>query len=256
MSGTAAGTQLTLLDAAGPLDEQALLRRYAYQDGTRTWVRANMIASLDGAATSAGRSGALGGPGDRLVFATLRHLADVVLVGAATVRAEDYGGARQDRAGRRARLARGQAEVPPIAVVTRTAALDPDARLFGDTAVAPLILTCRAAAGSARSRFAGLAEVLDASGADPEHVDCAVALRLLAERGLRRVLTEGGPTLLGQLAAAGLLDELCLTVAPVLAGGDGPRILAGSLPPARLRLRHTLTDTEGYLYLRYAAGRD
>ncbi|MCV7278645.1 pyrimidine reductase family protein [Mycolicibacterium flavescens] len=256
MPDTAAAAQFTVLGPDGaPLDsaDPRLADLYSYPDNLQTcWVRGNMIASVDGGATAGGKSGALGGTGDRAVFEQMRHCADVILVGAATVRTENYSGAQVPVAQRGIRQARGQAEVPPIAVITGSGRLDPDARFFTHTEVTPLVLTCTAAYDDTRTRLGALAEVIDASGADPDDVDPAVALRALADRGLLRVLTEGGPGVLGLLIAADLLDELCLTVAPVLVGGAPPRITGGSAEVlTRMRPAHVLSDDDGYLYLRY-----
>lgn len=231
----------------------ALAQSYAYPDDLKScWVRANMIASVDGGATSAGKSGDLGGDGDKAVFTALREAADVIVVGASTVRVEDYSGVQFDADQRGARRQRGQAEVPPIAVLTRSGRLDRDAKLFHRTEITPLILTSADAAEDTRSRLDGVAEVLDASGADPDSVDMSTALDLLAGRGLLRVLTEGGPGILGMFTEQDVLDELCLTVAPMLVGGEAGRIVtgAGEVQTA-MRLRHALTDDDGYLYLRY-----
>lgn len=255
MPDTAAAAQFTVLGPAGaPLEgADRLAGLYSYPDDLRAcWVRGNMIASVDGGATAGGKSGALGGSGDRAVFEQMRHAADVILVGASTVRTENYSGAQVPVAQRSARQSRGQAEVPPIAVITRSGRLDPDTRFFTRTEVTPLVLTCTAAYDDTRARLGTVAEVVDASGADPADVDPAVALGALAERGLLRVLTEGGPGILGLLIAADLLDELCLTMAPVLVGGAAPRIAGGSGEVlTRMRPAHVLSDDDGYLYLRY-----
>ena len=101
-----------------------------------------------------------------------------------------------------------------------------------------------------------VAEVIDCSAADPGSVDLATAMSRLAERGLLRVLTEGGPTLLGAFIAQGMLDDLCLTCAPMLVGGNAVRITGGiDDAPTRMRPVHVLTDVEGYLYLRYTRDR-
>ncbi|MGV0834672.1 pyrimidine reductase family protein [Mycolicibacterium thermoresistibile] len=260
MPDTAAGTQLTALGPVGEAlsvaDEDRLTAFYTYPDDLRRcWVRANMIASLDGGATADGKTGAMGGPGDRALFALLRASADVILVGAATVRIENYSGAQLTVAQRQARQRDGQAEVPPIAVVTRSGDLDPDARLFTRTEVPPLIVTCATNAAAVRRRLGTAAEVLDGSGADPDSVDPAVMLRQLADRQLLRVLTEGGPAVLSQLLEHELLDELCLTVAPILLGGTAPRIVSGTEQVhLRMRRTHVLTDDDGYLYTRYVKG--
>ena len=257
MSEHGDGTQFTLLGGVDAVDAGVLSAHYGYpEDLTRCWVRGNMITSVDGAATSGGKSGALGGDADRAVFGALRALADVIVVGASTALVEDYAGVRLSAAEREARLRRGQSEVPPIAVLTRSGRLTRDASLFQRTEVAPLVLTTTEAAGEARSHLGELAEVIDASGPDPASVDLHAALHALAQRKLLRVLTEGGPGVLGMFSDADLLDELCLTVAPVLVGGNSGRIVAGAGEvQATLRLDRVLTDSEGYLCLRYSRAR-
>ncbi|GAC1413661.1 MAG: pyrimidine reductase family protein [Mycobacterium sp.] len=256
MPDDAAGIQLTALGSTDSVDDGRLADLYAYPDGMQTcWVRGNMIASLDGGATDHGTAGGLAGPGDRAVFALMRHAADVVLVGAATVRIENYSGAQLSVAARQARQRRGQAEVPPIAVVTQSGVLDPNALLFTRTEVPPLILTCKRSVEDTRSRLGAVAEVVDASGPLSDTVDGATVLKLFAERGLYRVLTEGGPLFLGSLIEKDLLDELCLTVAPILVGGVARRIVSGQgQVHTKLRRTHVLSDAEGYLYTRYVKG--
>lgn len=257
MSGDADGMHFTLLGRDGDLAATDLAQRYGYPDGLQScWVRANMIASVDGGATSDGKSGDLGSDGDRAVFAALRELADVVVVGASTAQVENYSGVQFGAAERLARQRRGQAEVPPIAVLTRSGHIDRDAKLFHRTEVTPLILTSSAAADDTRQRLGALAEVLDASGEQPDSVDLRTALDLLAERGLVRVLNEGGPGILGLFTEADLLDELCVTVAPLVLGGKPGRIVTGpGEVRSGLQLRHALTDEKGYLYLRYVRER-
>ncbi|MGY4651863.1 pyrimidine reductase family protein [Mycobacterium sp. URHB0021] len=253
MSDAGGGMQLTVLGPVDAVDEDGLYALYAYPDQLHTcWVRGNMIASLDGGATDDGKAGGLAGAGDRALFALLRELADVIVVGAATVRVENYSGTQLSVAQRQARQQRGQAEVPPIAVVTRSGDLDPDARLFTRTEVPPMILTAAQAYDDTQHRLGGVAEVIDASGSQPNTVDIGTMLRILAERELFRVLTEGGPLFLGTLVEAGLLDDLCLTVAPILVGGVARRILSGpGLLHNTMRRAHVLTDDDGYLYTRY-----
>lgn len=249
-----ARTQLTLLGSARRVDDDELLELYAYPTD-RPWLRANFIASLDGAAAVGGTTSRLGGPMDRALFNLLRELADVILVGAGTVRIESYSGARPNVAQRQRRQARGQSEVPPLAIVTNTGRLDRDLPVFTRTEVPPLVLTCTEAADATRGLLAGLADVVDCSGGDPAHVDEAAVLAALAERGLHRTLTEGGPMLFGSFVERGLLDELCLTIAPCLAGGRGERIATGPRPwVTPLRCAHILADDDGYLYTRYVKG--
>jgi riboflavin biosynthesis pyrimidine reductase len=221
----------------------------------RPGVRVNMIASLDGAITIDGRSGALGGDADLRVFRALRSLADVVLVAAGTVRNEGYGPPRLADAAQAARRARGQARLPRIAVVSRSLELDWGSRFFAEAPddARPLVVTCAAAPGDGRRRAAEVADVIVAGD---EAVDLGGALERLGGDGVASVLCEGGPTLNRALAAEGLLDELCLTVSPLLVGGDGPRMLAGE-PPAtggvRMRL-HAAYEDAGFLFLRHRAG--
>ncbi len=257
MRDDGAGIQLTVLGATGsPIDtadDARLIDLYAYPDGLQAcWVRGNMIASLDGGATDDGKAGGLAGAGDRAVFSLMRHAADVILVGAATVRIENYSGAQLPVAARQERQRRGQAEVPPIAVITRSGNLDPSARLFTRTEVPPLILTTSRFSDDTRRRLGSVAEVIDASGPEPDSVDAATVLKILADRGLYRVLTEGGPLFLGTLIENSLLDELCLTVAPILVGGGSKRIVTGlGNVHTKMRRTHLLADDDGYLYSRY-----
>jgi riboflavin biosynthesis pyrimidine reductase len=250
-------TQLTEITAVGATfdtdDDARLAAFYAYPEGLqRCWVRANMISSLDGGATDDGKAGGLAGPGDRALFARMRQEADVVVVGAATVRIENYSGAQMSVSQRQERQSRGQAEVPPIAVITHSADFEHDAKLFTRAEVPPLILTCRETVDDVRARFDALADVVDASGRHTDRVDPAAVLDILDRRGMRRVLTEGGPSLLSLFIAGDLLDELCVTIAPILVGGQARRIASGSGEShTRMRRSHLLTDDEGYLYTRY-----
>ncbi|HTT53904.1 MAG TPA: pyrimidine reductase family protein [Streptosporangiaceae bacterium] len=237
-----------LCPPGGPPDLAAL---YGYPTGlNRAWVRANMIESIDGAAAVDGRSGGLSGPADREVFGLLRALADVILVGAGTARAEKYRPARirPQWAGLRA----GRPAAPPIAVLSGRLDLDLDGPLL--TAAAPgartIVITSAAAPADRRAAAAAHAEVILAGD---RQVDVAAAVGALAHRGQHRILAEGGPHLLGQLARTGLLDELCVTVSPVLAGGPAGRIIQGpdgGAAPARAELAHVLAD-RSYLFCRY-----
>ena len=243
-----------LPDPATDLDDTALAEAYALPAGADRHLRMNFVTSADGAATLDGRSGGLSGSGDKRVFGLLRDLADVILVGAGTVRDEGYGPPGYD-AGRRARRrGRGLAEVPPYALVSNSLALDPGRPLFTRAEARTIVV---APAGVPAERRAALAGVADIVTAGTERVDLAGALAQLADRGLRRVLGEGGPTLFSALLAGGHVDELCLTVSPLLTGPGPVRIVAGApLPtaPYPLRSMHVLTE-DGALFLRYAVGK-
>jgi riboflavin biosynthesis pyrimidine reductase len=249
----AAGPQLKLLGSVRDLDGAELPELYGYPAQlNRTWLRANFIASLDGGATVGGTTGRLGGPGDRALFSLLRELADVIVVGAGTVRVEEYSGARSTVAQRQRRHARGQSEVPQLAIVSKSGRLDRDMPVFVRTEVPPLVCTCAAVAEETRRGLGGLAEVIDCSDDDPDRVDEAAILAALSERGLYRVLTEGGPMLFSSFVERNMLDELCLTIAPSLVGGLASRIAAGpGQVLTAMRCAHILSDDEGYLYTRY-----
>jgi riboflavin biosynthesis pyrimidine reductase len=179
----------------------------------------------------------------------MRGQADVILAGATTVRVEGYAGEQPSADRRGWRRARGLSDAPPIAVVTGTCALDPATGFFTETVAKPIVITHR---GAPEHRVAALAEVADIIMTGEREVDLSVALDALAERGLRRVSCEGGPRLLSQVAAADRLDELSLTISPLLVGASALRILDGPLlaPPTRLRLALVLED-ENFLFLRY-----
>jgi riboflavin biosynthesis pyrimidine reductase len=251
-AGGAVEIPMTLLGSKRELDDGELPRLYAYPDEDKTWVRANFITSIDGGATAEGKTGPMAGPGDRLIFFLLRELADVIVVGAGTVRVECYSGAHAGIAERQRRQARGQSEVPQLAIVTASGHLERDLGVFTRTEVPPLVLTCTAAADETRRRLGDLAEVVDCSGGDPGKVDEGALLAILRARGMRRVLTEGGPMLLGSFMQQDMLDELCLTIAPYVVGGLARRIATGpGQALTRMGCAHVLTDDAGYLYTRY-----
>ncbi|MGI8336241.1 pyrimidine reductase family protein [Actinomadura scrupuli] len=223
-----------------------LAEAYAYPENG-TWLRANMVGTIDGMAQWDGRVGRLTNETDQRLFHLLRGLSDVVITGAETVRAERYGPVRP-KAGWD-RLREGRAPVPPLAIVSRSLALDFTAPVFAKAAVPTIVLTCEAADPGRRRHAQAHAEVIVAGG---DRVDFELAVAELTARGHHRLLCEGGPHVLSQLAAAGVLDELCLAVSPVLLGGGGLR-LTSELPiprPERFRLAGVLTD-EDYLFLRY-----
>jgi riboflavin-specific deaminase-like protein len=219
----------------------------------RPWVAVNMVASVDGAVTVEGRSGGLSGAGDKTIFFALRSVADVILVGAGTVRAENYGPPRTSPGDQAARVARGQAPLPTIAMVSGRLDLDPSARVFVDSPTRPVILTTTTCDPGRRAALEPVADVLVAGDA---HVDPDLALVRLHEREANVVICEGGPTLNGVLLASGVVDELCLTVAPVLVSGDDPRMSRGPTlhPPDALRLDRALVD-DGFMFFRYLSVR-
>lgn len=215
------------------------------------WLRANMVSTLDGAAQHEGRSQAISSPADMRIFGTLRGLADAVVVGAETVRQEGYRPARARDAFAERRAAAGQGPAPVIAVVSASLELDFSLPLFTGPLVPTLVLT-GAAASPERILAAEKAGAEVVIAGDGPGVDPARAVRALADRGLVRLLTEGGPRLLGQFVAAGVLDELCLTMSPTLASGYAQRIAGGPAlaVPERFALA-SLLEEDGFLFTRY-----
>jgi riboflavin biosynthesis pyrimidine reductase len=235
-----------LPETSEDLDDFGLADAYAYPRGR--WLRGNMVMSADGSAAVDGKSGGLSSPGDKRVFGILRVLADVVLVGSGTVTAEQYKPARPRPA--LAALRKGRPATATIAVITGSVDLDLATPLFTEAPpdARTIVITSEAAPADRRAAAAKVADVIVAGD---KTVDLPTALTALADRGLGRVICEGGPHLLAQIAAGGLLDELSLTIGSILAGPGAGRILAGSpFPAAKLTLAQVLTENS-YLFCRY-----
>lgn len=222
----------------------------------RATISLDMVSSIDGATALRGLSRGLGGTADTIAFGRLRAACDAIVVGAGTVRIEDYGPATGDAARRAERVDAGLAPVPTVIVVTSRAALDPDARLFRaprgvDPADVPRVVVATHRRAPA-DRLAALAEVADVVTFGDEEVDLGELARWCHARGLTRVLCEGGPTLNGSLAVADLIDEVFVTLAPLLVAGEARRLVDGpELPePTRFELAEARAhDSE--LLLRY-----
>jgi riboflavin biosynthesis pyrimidine reductase len=239
-----------LLPDPAPLDDDAALAE-AYEFPPGRSMRVNFVASLDGVVAVEGRSAGLGSPGDLRIFQLLRALADVVLVGYGTAAAEGYGPVAPDSAVVQLRAALGRPAELPIAVVSRRASLARDDRL----AVAPtIVITC---AGSDPDRRAELTEAgVTVLVCGDDDVDLPRALGQLADRGLERVTCEGGPQLLRSALAAGVADELDLTIAPALVG-TGARLAGDAALPELAWFRPVqVLEEDGVLFTRYrpAAG--
>lgn len=215
-------------------------------------VRVNFIASVDGGITVAGRSAGLQTTGDNAVFGTLRDLADVVLVASGTAVAEGYRAVTLAGHRQQIRRERGFAPALPTAVVSRRLRLDPASALFAAATPAnrTIVITCAAATADLRDGLARVAEVVVAGDDD---VDLFTARRALEERGLTRILCEGGPSLFASLTAAGVVDELDLSVSPLLVGPDVARVVSGAAwagPAVALRLHRLLAEDDA-LFARY-----
>ncbi|AOS64883.1 pyrimidine reductase family protein [Actinoalloteichus hymeniacidonis] len=250
-STPAAGTEEALTE----LEVEAA---YAYPEPLdRPWLRVNFVSSLDGAVSAGdGRSRALSSPADRRILALLRDLSDVILVGAGTAITEGYQGVRprEVRANRRARLR--LSPLPPIAVVTASGDIDPASPLIGQATAQTIVFTTSAAPWARRAALTEAGADVVVVGTDT--VDLSELRAELDRRELRRICCEGGPRLLGSLIEADLVDELCLTMAPLLEGGAAPRISAAAppvAPPRSMTLRSVL-HADGQLFLRHVRDLD
>ncbi|HEX5534402.1 MAG TPA: pyrimidine reductase family protein [Actinomycetales bacterium] len=216
---------------------------YAYPD-SGCWVRANMVATLDGAAAGQdGRTGSINSPADHAVFHLLRGLADVILVGAGTVRAEHYRLPKPYPALAEQRRSLEQAPTPLLAVVTRSGDVPDELAPSTDGSEdrhGVLVITAESAGSEVLNRLHDRFGPKNVLVAGAERVDLTVAVDALADMGLERVLCEGGPSVLGELVAGGELDELCLTWSPIVTGGFEPRILRGLPAEQRFDLAHLL----------------
>lgn len=243
-SETEPGTML-VTDVEAAVDAEPRI-----SDQQRPWLFTNMIASADGGTAIDGLSGGLGGPGDKAMFRALRAAADVILVGAATVREETYRAPRlPDEIERRRRKA-GRWAAPRLAIVTRSLDLDLDLPLFDDETSRPFVVTVGDAPSDRRAVLAERADLLDAGASS---VDLGRTLELLGERGATTVLAEGGPSLNGQLIHADLIDEWNLSLSPRLLAGDSRRAAIGPVlggPPPAMRLARVWTD-EDFLFCRW-----
>ena len=234
------------------LDRTEMIDRYQVTDRSTPLLRANFISSLDGAATENGRSGGLGNADDKLVFDTLRLLADVIVVGAGTVRVEGYTGVQLPPEDAEWRVQHGLAEQPPVAVVSAALDFDPSHPFFTDSVTRPILIVPASASAERRERLSQVADVL-VCGA--ESLDAPEMIAQLAARGLTQVLCEGGPHLFGSLITVDCVDELCLTLSPKLEGGPAGRIARGGPQTTRdMQLVHAIPAGD-MLFLRYRRAR-
>ncbi|WP_026152598.1 dihydrofolate reductase family protein [Actinopolyspora halophila] len=230
----------------------ALEEFYSYPAAlSRPWVRVNFVSGLDGAVAVHGSSRGLSSPTDQRVLGLIRDLSDVVLVGAGTALAEGYRGVRRTEVRSRRRSEHGLSELPPIAVVSSNGSVPVDSPLITDAIATPIVLTSSAAPRQWRSELSDAGADVIVAGA--EEVDPTTALRELGERGLYRIGCEGGPRLFDSLIAADVVDELCLTISPLLTGGRAGRIAtgAGAGTPRGMRLLSALHVDDSVLLLRY-----
>jgi len=206
------------------LDDDSILESYVFRPGP--WLRMNFVSSIDGAATRDGLSGGLGGDADTRVFELLRRQADVILVGAGTVRDEGYGAMRLEQDAVTWRITRGMTEHPSFALISGSLDLDPASEVFTDAPSRPIVYTVAAAAPDRRAALAAVADVVDVGD---EELDPAMVRADLVARGLHRIHSEGGPGVFGAFIVAGAVDEVCLTLASSLEAGGAGRISHSSL---------------------------
>ncbi|CAN5292195.1 pyrimidine reductase family protein [soil metagenome] len=228
------------------MDDAALEDAYAYpaESSDQTWVRVNFVSTLDGAAQGGDDlSGSLSSEADKRVFALLRSLADVVLVGSGTAAAEKYAPVKPSEIDVVLRARLGLAPSLPIAVVSKSLHV-PEALL----APGQLVITTATAPAE---RLAALRKQIDVIAVGEDAIDWPAALRALGERGLQRISCEGGPSLHGALAAEDLVDELCLTLSPLVVAGESARITdATSSVEHRMSLAHAI-QADDMLLTRY-----
>ncbi len=230
----------------------------------RSWVVLNMICSLDGSATCAGLSGKLGGAGDKLIFNSLRAGADFILAAANTVRQEKYSlpDVSEEVAARR--LSRGQAARARLVVISASLSFPEDAGFLKQSASSqentssqenassredmPIIYTTVDAPASLKDALRPNAEIREAG---EKSVNLSQVASELGEQG-NMILVEGGPSLNGQLAELNLIDEICLTVSPLIVTGMGTRIFKSPEEFLRpMELSSVLVDEQGTLFLRW-----
>jgi riboflavin-specific deaminase-like protein len=237
-----------LLPDPGPtsVDQQLeTYRPWEQQRGERPLVAMNFAATVDGRATIGGVSGPIGSSADTAMLAGLRRRFDAVMIGAGTMRAERYGRLAADQEQRRRRERIGLPPDPLMVIVSGRLDLPWDAALFTAGGGEVLIFTASEAEPPETATSVGVVR-------HKGFVNLVEALRhLRQERGVRALLCEGGPGLHAELESGGAVDDLFLTIAPKLAGGDVPRILEGELPRvAELELAWLL-EQDGELFARY-----
>ncbi len=211
----------------------------------RPFVAMNFVVTVDGRATIEGRSGPIGSKTDTAMLAGLRTRFDAVMIGAGTMRVERYGRPVPGKEKRERRERAGLTREPLMAIVSGRLDLPWDAPLFAEPEAEVVVFTSSEAEPPEVDAELSVVRHEDA-------VDLDEALRhLRQERGVRALLCEGGPHLYGQLQAAGLVDDLFLTISPKLSGGLAPRIVEGDLPEVAPLELAWLLEEEGELFARY-----
>ena len=228
-----------------PIDLLELQMGYRRARSDGPWVMGNFVTTIDGAAVVDGGSTAINDEDDLEMFAAIRAVPDFIVVGAGTVRAENYGPVELDEERRQKRREAGLGDVPHLVVVTRSLDLEPEMRVFSNPERRVTILTTDDAPADRFDALSEVADVVSLRGTAPEDL-------LHYMRMAKVVLCEGGPSLMGQFVAARLIDELSLTISPLLAAGDARRMATGPAanPPLEMRIDRILHGDRS-LFLRY-----
>ena len=221
-----------------------------YQKTKRPWVTLNMISSINGVATSSGLSGELGSKGDKLIFNSLRASADFILLGAGTAKAEKYGMPNISEDAQIRRTSRGQTDIPRLVIISKRLEFDDDLKFLNalndGASATPIIYTTQNAPAKNKTWLSERAEIREAG---KENIDLA---EVISDLKGKIILVEGGPTLNGHLLEADLIDELCLTLSPMIVNENGPHIISGDLKqPKNMKLIQVLADEDSMLYLRF-----
>jgi riboflavin biosynthesis pyrimidine reductase len=220
--GPRAGDSSYSSDSSGELSRDEVAADYPWPD-QRSWVRAMMVTSLDGAAAGPdGLSGSISSDADQLVFNAVRRFADSVLVGSGTIRAEKYTPMRAKEEDKAAREARGQLPAPVLTVVSGSLKLPWELPMWAESTHRPIVITRKDVDPERVAEADQYADLIAL-----EEVTPAAIVAALVERGLPRIVCEGGPNLLNDFVRTGEVDELDITVSPTMVGSEGS-------PPTKL----------------------
>ncbi|MFT6564862.1 MAG: riboflavin biosynthesis pyrimidine reductase [Actinomycetes bacterium] len=214
----------------------------------RQWIRGMMVTTLDGAARGADDvSGSISSKADKVIFNETRRLADAILIGASTMRIERYQPLKAKPEDQAERAAAGLRSAPVVVMISGSLDIPWDELIFRESAFTPIIITTESVDADALAQARAHCEVVVLPGSQ---VDALAVVKVLTARGWNRIVCEGGPTLLAQLAALNLLDEADISISPLIVGGGQILTGAGLDPPDRYRLEHIIEDN-GFLFNRY-----